>query len=106
MADETFERFRRKLADVVTVAINRGLEVGKGKHFCPLGCAGNDGGDTRCDEFALMSEDDRTSVVEELLAEQSGEEPTEGTVQLTVSAASYHCLSPDARDDLVRDVLG
>ena len=71
-----------------------------------VGCAGNDGGDTRCDEFALMSEDDRTSVVEELLAEQSGEEPTEGTVQLTVSAASYHCLSPDARDDLVRDVLG
>lgn len=69
-------------------------------------CADNQGGDTRCEEFALMSVDDRTSVVEQLLAEQSGEEPTEGTVDLTVSAASYHCLSPGAEDDLVKDVLG
>lgn len=53
-----------------------------------------------------MSVGDRTAVVEQLLAEQSGEEPTEGTVDLTVSAASYHCLSPEARDDLVKDVLG
>ena len=69
-------------------------------------CVGNDGGETRCDEFALMSDVDRTSVVEELLAAQDGADPTEGTVQLTVSAASYHCASPDAEDDLVKDVLG
>ncbi len=53
-----------------------------------------------------MSDVDRTSVVEELLAAQDGADPTEGTVQLTVSAASYHCASPDAEDDLVKDVLG
>lgn len=70
------------------------------------GCVGNDGGATRCDEFTLMSDVDRTSVVEELLGEQSGEDPTEGTVQLTVSATTYHCASPDAEDDLVEDVLG
>ncbi|MDF1704567.1 MAG: hypothetical protein P1U38_07320 [Aeromicrobium sp.] len=66
------------------------------------GCGGNDGGDTRCEEFALMSQDDRTAVVEKLL----GGDPSEGTVQLTVTAATYHCLAPDARDDLVKDVLG
>lgn len=70
------------------------------------GCVGNDGGETRCDEFTLMSDVDRTSVVEELLATQDGADPTEGTVQLTVSAATYHCASPDAADDLVKDVLG
>ncbi len=69
-------------------------------------CGGNEGGETRCEEFALMSVGDKTAVVEQLLAEQSGEEPTEGSVDLTVSAASYHCLSPDAQDDLVKDVLG
>ncbi len=70
------------------------------------GCAGNDGGDTRCDEFMDLSEGGRTSVVKKLLAEQSGAEPTEGTVGLTVSAATYHCSAPGSEDDLVRDVLG
>ncbi|MEG9226838.1 hypothetical protein [Aeromicrobium sp. Sec7.5] len=65
-------------------------------------CAGNDGGETRCEEFALMSEGDRTAVVEQLL----GGSPSAGTVDLTVSAATYHCLAPDSADDLVKDVLG
>lgn len=43
MSDETFERFRRKLADVVTVAINEGkkLSVLAGvaePTYCPIGC--------------------------------------------------------------------
>lgn len=43
MADETFERFRRKLADVVLEAIEAGFRVrstasqGDGNH-CPLAC--------------------------------------------------------------------
>ncbi len=65
-------------------------------------CVGNDGGETRCDEFMLMSDGDRTAVVEELLDGS----PTEGTVQLTVSATTYHCASPESADDLVQDVLG
>ncbi len=69
-------------------------------------CGGHEGGDTRCEDFALMSADQRADVVEELLAEKSGSEPTEGTIQLTVTAASYHCLAPEAADDIVRDVLG
>lgn len=69
-------------------------------------CAGNDGGDTRCEEFVGLSEGGRTSVVKKLLAEQNGAEPTDGTVGLTVSAATYHCSAPGSEDDLVRDVLG
>ena len=70
------------------------------------GCLANDGGDTRCGAFVGMSEGARTAVVEKLLAEQSGEQPTEGTVDLTVSAATYHCAAPGSEADLVRDVLG
>jgi len=70
------------------------------------GCGGHDGGDTRCEDFALMSEGDRQDVVRALLTEDGGAEPSDGTVSLTVTAASYHCLAPEAADDLVRDVLG
>jgi hypothetical protein len=39
VSDETFERFRRKLADVVTVAINEGKRVSVVSDcHCPLGC--------------------------------------------------------------------
>jgi acid stress chaperone HdeA len=71
-----------------------------------VGCGGNDGGDTRCEDFALMSEGQREDVVRALLTEDGGPDPSDGTVTLTVTAASYHCLSPEAADDLVRDVLG
>jgi hypothetical protein len=37
--DETFERFRRTLADAVTVAINSGKRVGA-DHYCPIACFG------------------------------------------------------------------
>lgn len=39
--DEVFTRFRRKLEDAVTVAINSGTRVGrKFTDHCPLGCVG------------------------------------------------------------------
>ncbi|GAA1752867.1 hypothetical protein [Aeromicrobium alkaliterrae] len=69
-------------------------------------CGSNEGGETRCEDFALMSTDERADVVEQLLTEQGGTPPTEGTITLTVTAASYHCLSPDAADTLVKSVLG
>jgi hypothetical protein len=45
--DETFTRFRRKLEDVVTVAINSGRRVGQPANntddfCCPLGCLSKD----------------------------------------------------------------
>ncbi len=37
--DETFTRFRRKLEDQVTWAINNGRVIGKRKSYCPLGAS-------------------------------------------------------------------
>ena len=39
VGDETFTRFRRKLEDRVTWAINTGRTVGKDLPFCPLGAS-------------------------------------------------------------------
>ena len=69
------------------------------------GCGTNDGGDTRCAEFVTASERTRTAIAEKLLAEQ-GQDPSEGTVRLTVTAAMYHCASPDAAvSQAAHDVL-
>ncbi|WP_229051828.1 hypothetical protein [Aeromicrobium sp. Leaf350] len=69
-------------------------------------CGSNDGGQTRCAEFALMSDGERSDVVEKLLEDETGETPTQGTVDLTVTAANYHCLAPESADDLVQSVIG
>ncbi len=70
------------------------------------GCGGSDGGESRCEDYAVMGTAERTDVVRYLLVESGDDDPSEATVDLTVSAVNYHCLAPDAGDDPISTILG